>query len=136
MKPEIRYPDEGYDSLVNHMLVQQPLSPGNIIVKKTTPLRFFAIVHDIEQKPTWKKEWIARALEQLFYETERFKVKTLAMPLLGTIHGSMNDEDFIKLLLTTLPTGQLHSLKRIWLVDVHGRTNVAGTWKSGSDEFL
>ncbi len=116
VEPGIRYPAESYKSLVNHMIIQQPRSPGEIIVKKTHPLRFFAIIHDIKKKPTWKTEWIVEALEQLFHEIEKYKVTTLAMPLLGTIHGSLNDEDFIKLLIAALQVRQLHYPEKIWLV--------------------
>ena len=135
VEPEIRYPGESYDSLVNHMYVQQPRSPGEIIVKKSCPLRFCAIVHDIEQKPTWKEEWVATALKKLLYEIGKYQVKTVVMPLLGTVYGSMSDESFIKLLCVALRTVQPGYPEKIWL-DVHGRTNVAGTWKSRSDEFL
>jgi len=116
VEPEIREPYESYSTLVSQMITQQPRAPGEVIVKENHPMRYMAVVHNLEHKPTWKKIWIAKALEQIFCETINHRIKVIAMPMLGTIYGSLAVENFIALLRSALPTGHLSYPEKIWLI--------------------
>jgi O-acetyl-ADP-ribose deacetylase (regulator of RNase III) len=94
----------------------KPEKPGSVLVKATSPLQLLAVVHDLNQEPSWKEEWVAKALEEIFRETEQRKLHSLALPFLGTRHGSLDKERFLVLLRSTLEGIVTHSLKRIWLM--------------------
>jgi hypothetical protein len=87
-----------------------------VLVKGTSPLQLLAVVHDLNQEPSWKEEWVGKALEEIFRETEERKLHSLALPFLGTRHGSLGKERFLVLLRSLLERIATHSLKRIWLM--------------------
>jgi hypothetical protein len=94
----------------------KPEKPGSVLVKATSPLQLLAVVHDLNQEPSWKEKWIAKALKGIFRETEQRKLHSLALPFLGTRHGSLGKERFLALLRSVLEGIDTHSLKRIWLI--------------------
>ena len=114
--PEIREPCEDYKTLVFRMITQQPRLPGEVIVRKTCPARFLAVVHDLEQAPACKEEWVAHALDHIFSEAGSHRITTLAMPVLGTCYGTLQYETFITLLLSTLSGKSSIYPEKIWLI--------------------
>ena len=113
---EIREPYESYNTLVSQMITQQPRAPGEVIVKENHPMKFLAVIHNLEHKPTWKKIWIAKTLTRVFIESKNRKINTLAMPVLGTIYGSLEIENFIELFRSALATGNAAYPEKIWLI--------------------
>ncbi len=113
---EIKYPDDDFDTLINQMATGKTREPGQIIIKQEKPIRFQAIIYNINQEPSWKVEWIAFALKQLIEEINNYQIKTLAMPLLGTHHGKMAEEESIELLCASLATDQASLLEKLWLI--------------------
>ena len=107
---------ESYETLIGKMQDQAPLVPGQVIVKHTAPRRFIAIVYDIDRKPMYRMEWITTALEKLLRETETYKVRRIAMPLLGVTHGRCPDTKFMDLLCTMLPGVHAGCPEKLWLV--------------------
>jgi hypothetical protein len=90
--------------------------PGSVVIQRGRPRRLYTIIHDLEQDPTWREEWISAALETLFHETERLRLASLAMPLLGTRFGKFSSHRFIELLCNALHSApQLRPLK-LWLI--------------------
>lgn len=114
--PYISEPYESYEKLVSQMISQQPRLPGEVIVKGNHPMRFLAVIHDLELKPTWKEEWIANALGQIVKESENNSIKTIAMPVLGSIYGSLDYENFIALFRSALPIENFSYPEKIWLI--------------------
>jgi hypothetical protein len=113
--PTIVEPNESYEKLVSQMISQQPRSPGEVVVKGNHPVRLLAVVHNLELEPTWKEEWIANTLGHIFKESVNNKIKTVAMPVLGSIYGSLNYENFIELFRSALPPGNFTYPEKIWL---------------------
>lgn len=113
---EIEYPEDDFDTLINQMSHGKSRTPGQVIVKHDKPMRFQAIIHDIYQEPSCKVEWVAFALKQLSEEIKNHQIKTLAMPLLGTFHGKMAEEQSVELLCACLGTDQKSALEKLWLV--------------------
>jgi hypothetical protein len=97
--------------------------PGSVLVQRGKPRRLYAIVHDLEQEPTWREEWILGALENLLRLADRQHLSAVALPLLGSRFGSLDDEHFIGLLCRALETFPPNISLRIWLIvprqDVH-----------------
>ena len=109
-------PKEPLIKIMTRVIETQPKAPGSVLVKGENPLRFLAVVYDLNVEPTWKEEWILSALDAIFLEAERRKLRSIALPFLGTLHGSLEKERFIVLLRSLLEKTPLNHLKRLWLV--------------------
>lgn len=114
----------------------EPEEPGTVVVYGGIPLRFLAVVHDLDQVPSWKEEWIRKALENIIQEVERRRLGSIALPFLGTKHGSLEKSRFLALLrdflVQSLPSHPL----RIWLVMPGDQVDeiivwLEGEWKKG-----
>ena len=112
----VRMHSEHIIRIMTSIIETLPVAPGSVVVKSGHPLRLLAIVHDLNREPSWCEDWIADALEHVFRETIIRSFDSLALPLLGTVHGSFNIQKFINLLkhaLKRIPPGKL---KRLWLI--------------------
>jgi hypothetical protein len=112
----LKEPPEPIIRLLAELRAMKPEKPGSVLVKGKSPVKLLAVVHDLDQEPTWKEEWVAQALEGIFRETEQRKLHSLALPFLGTRHGSFDKERFLFLLRSTLEKIVVQSLERIWLI--------------------
>lgn len=102
--------------LANLMETKTLLSPGHVIIRGTKPFRLQAIVHDLDQEPICREPWIILALEQIIDNTEKRKISSLQMPLLGTRYGGIEIRQFLDLLLKKIAKEELQCLTRLWLV--------------------
>jgi hypothetical protein len=93
----------------------QPLVPGSVVVRHGEPLRFLAIVHDLDLEPSCDEAWVLSALEQVFVEAEARGLCAIGLPMIGTLHGKLAPERFMALLTDALQRGA-ESLQRIWLI--------------------
>lgn len=96
--PVISETKEKYETLVKKMEQQKPLEPGQLLVRKTSPVRFVAINYDIENKPICCEEWIESSLKKLFAECNNLKIISLAMPLPGKKYGNISRDTSMELL--------------------------------------
>lgn len=94
----------------------EPEKPGKVVVYEGSPLRFLAVVHDLDQEPSWREEWVGKALENIFQEVERRGLRSIALPFLGTKHGSLEMRHFVSLLVDFLEENSFSHPLRIWLV--------------------
>jgi len=114
--PEVREPEGARLRAFHEAYTAEPAAPGTVVVQGGNPLRLLAVVHDFSQDPSWREEWIAAALEAVLHEVDSRRVRTLAMPPLGRVHGSLPRERFVSLLRSALQTGAPRHLERIWVV--------------------
>ena len=112
----VRAPKESLMKIMTRVIATQPETPGKVLVRGKRPLRFLAVVHDLNQEPSWKEEWVADCLEKIFAEAESRKLKSIVLPFLGTLHGRLERRRFLKLLGHALSQTELSHLERIWLV--------------------
>ena len=96
----------------------RPETPGNVLVRAGTPLRLLAVVHDLDAEPTWREEWIETALAAILAEVVHRRLVSMAMPLLGARHGTLEPARFMRLLGRALVKGVPRdaALRQIWLV--------------------
>lgn len=114
---EIQQPDDKPIWYLSHKLESQPVqTPGSVIIRYETPLRLLAIVHDFDRDPSWKAEWVASALQNIFKLAEKKDITSLQLPVLGAQYGRFDLYDFLKLLVLELTKRQKNNLKRIWLL--------------------
>ena len=93
---------------------QQPREiVGNVLVKQSIPKRFIAIVYDVEHTPIGMKIWIEEAIQNILAQCDKHKIKILAMPLLGTSYGKLEEEIVIQLLQDSLLQNRQQTLKKI-----------------------
>jgi hypothetical protein len=90
--------------------------PGSILVLNGSPYRLYSVVHDLEQEPSWREEWVQKALENLLRLVERQHLSPLALPLLGNRFGNLAPERFIQLLCNAAERFPPSSNIKVWLV--------------------
>ena len=89
---------DSFPALVRKMEQQVQEIPGNVIVRKSSPKRFYAIIYDVEETPICRETWVKKALTNIFIYCETYKIKVLAMPLLGTSYGKLEEEKIVSIL--------------------------------------
>jgi hypothetical protein len=114
--PEVREPGIARLRAFHEAYAAEPATPGSIVVREGSPIRLLAVIHDLSQDPTWREEWVAAALEAALVEADSREVRTLAMPPLGRVHGSLPRERFVVLLRSALGTASSRHLEDIQLV--------------------
>jgi hypothetical protein len=114
--PEVAEVDEDPERVMAEVLATRPAEPGTVIVKGACPLRLLAVVHDLNEEPSWKEEWVVKALHGIFQEADKRRVRSLALPLLGTLHGSLEKQRFLVLLREVVERRPPRHLTRLWLV--------------------
>ena len=102
--------------LMTDLIEARPKSVGSVVVQGRNPLKFMAIVHDVNQDPTCREEWVQAALHAIFREAERRKLSTLGLPLIGTLHGKLAPLRFVDLFSRVLQQAAFTYLHRVWLV--------------------
>jgi len=112
----VRDPKVPLVRIMTRLMETQPELPGTVLVKGGSPARLLAVIHDLNQDPSWKEEWIAAALTGVFEGSERREVRSLALPLLGTVHGRLERKRAVELLARVLGQRPLQHLRRLWLV--------------------
>jgi len=117
---QVRDPKIPLTRIMTRLIDTKPATPGTVLVRGRRPLRFLAIVHDLNQEPSWKEEWIMHALSRIFQAAESRELQALALQMLGTVHGSLEKRRFIFLLRTAIEGAFFHHLKRLWLIVPHG----------------
>ena len=115
-KPDIIYePDKPAWLLANKLESQSLLKPGTVIKHGVKPLRLLAIVHDLDQEPSWSSEWISQSLDNIVKISSEHNLSVIQLPVLGSEHGRFELNEFLQLLVQTVSKNQ-GSLKKIWLV--------------------
>jgi len=99
------------DDVVQEMVAFEPESPGEILVKGN---RAFAIVHDLDQDPTCRPEWVDMAIRELFAYCDENDIQALAIEPLGCVHGKGNVDDFVAKVQLLASDG---SLERLWVME-------------------
>ena len=113
-------PDEEFDALVEAASKKSANTPGSVLVRKTKPLQFLAIVHDIDCEPTWREEWIASAINGTVEEAEWRRLESLGIPLIGTRHGNVEMRRVALWLGRCLSRTPFRYLKRVWVIAPEG----------------
>ena len=65
-------PEEHPIRLMRDLMNARPEPVGRVLVKGKNPLRFLAVVHDVDQDPTWKEEWVEKALVNIFQDIKSY----------------------------------------------------------------
>lgn len=93
-----------------------PERPGGVVLKGRNPYRLFAIVHDFDQEPSCRKEWVTGALDAGLAECRRLRVRAIATQVLGGRYGPITQEWFVAELARALWRNGDTALERIWVM--------------------
>lgn len=113
---KVRDPQKPLMHILTELIEIQPEIPGTVVVKGKHPCRLLAVVHDLDQEPTWQEDWIETALNNIFQEAEKRKLQSIALPFIGTLYGKLEKHRFIEILWQALNRVTPHYLKRLWIV--------------------
>ncbi len=114
--PTVRDPKIPLIRIMSNLIETRPQTPGAVLVQGDAPVRLLAIIHDFNEDPSWKEEWIEKAFQGIFEAAERMRLRSLALPLLGTVHGSLDRCRSVQFLAESLHRRLLHDLLFLWLV--------------------
>ncbi|MCE5243802.1 MAG: hypothetical protein ABFD98_09930 [Syntrophobacteraceae bacterium] len=115
-EPTVAEVDEHVVRLMTEAIEVQPAEPGSVSVRRGMPLKLLAVVHDLDRMPSWREEWVERALREVFWEVERRGLGAIALPMIGTLHGALRPDRFAELLRGIMCPFSFSSLRRLWLV--------------------
>jgi len=124
--PFVREVNAPTSELLEQAVRSEPRRPGTVVVKKGSPLRFHAVVHDLRLEPSWREEWIASALEGVLDEAHALGLKSVALPVLGALHGRLDPSRFCQMLVFALERDFVRSVENLWLVVVGDTATVGG----------
>lgn len=119
--PEFREPTEHPIRIWTAVHEMEPAETGSVSVKPGEPVKLLAVVHDLSADPTWKEEWVARALDEVFRCAEELGTRHLGLEALGAMHGRLPLERFLELLGDTLERHAASVPDRLWLIAPKGR---------------
>jgi ribosomal-protein-alanine N-acetyltransferase len=112
---ELRLPGEHPVRVLTEAHEAREEIPGTVVVRAGRPLTFLAVVHKLDEDPTWREEWVASALDEVAKEVDRRTLASIALPLLGAVHGKMAPEPSLALIRRALRRAP--TLRRVWLID-------------------
>lgn len=114
-EPAVCEPAETPVHLMTRLIETRPEIPGSVLVKGSGPYKIMAIVHDVNQEPTWKEAWVFRALKGALRAAERRGVKKIGLDMLGCMHGRLNPAQFTQLFSEIVKESPPVSIRRIWI---------------------
>ncbi len=85
------------------------------------PLALLAVVHDLARDPSWEDAWVAEALGGVFREVDRRRLRSLAIPMLDTVHGRLALRRSLELIRSAVERSAPECLERLWLVVPEGK---------------
>ena len=86
------------------------------MVKGRDPYRSFAIVHDFDQEPVCRREWVIGALKATLECCEQLRIGSLGMQVLGSRFGPVHEQWFVAQIQAMPAETPPHTLERICLM--------------------
>jgi len=114
---KIRIYDEHPVRLMTSLLNHKPETPGTIVTRGTSPYCFYAIVHDFDQYPSLKEDWVSSAVELALAKCADLRIQNLAMQVLGSTYGTQSEAWFLDLVTRYVSDQHLEFPRRILILD-------------------
>lgn len=102
--------------LANKLESQVLLTPGEVIVRDTTPLRLQAVVHDLDAVPSCSELWIFQAIQQVFEIAGSRGFASLQIPMLGCRFSNLQTGQFLGILLQIITRQRPSPINKLWLL--------------------
>lgn len=111
--PVMRYTEEHPVRLMTRVMEAKPKKPGSIVTNNAS---WYAVVHDLDADPTWRREWISQAYQTTLTLAEKKMIRQLGLPLLGSVHGKLPPADSLNLLIDAVKSLSFQHLKEILIL--------------------
>lgn len=89
---------------------------GSVIIQDHAPIRLLAVIHDVDQDPICRTESIMPAYQSVMMAVNKRNIVSLALPLLGTVHGKVPVNESIRFLSESVCEGFPAPLQQLWLI--------------------
>lgn len=113
----IRIYDEHPIRLMTSLLDHKPEPPGTIVIKGMSPYCFYAIVHDFDQNPSFREDWVISAIDVALLKCADLGIQVLAMQTLGSTYGTQPDGWFLGLLRKCLTNQYIEFPRQILILN-------------------
>jgi hypothetical protein len=91
-------------------------TPGTVRLAAGDPTRLLAVIHDLDREPSTCEEWVLAALRAVLDLCVERQLASVALPLVGSVHGVLPARTAADLLVTALVQGPGRPYpRRIWL---------------------
>ena len=110
--PVLREPKQHPVRTLTEAASVDPIRPGQVRVRGA---QWLAVVHDLSEAPTSRVEWVDAALAEIWRLVARHRVRALALPPLGAVHGGLDRAVAARRIGVALAAAP-PDLERIWLV--------------------
>lgn len=129
-------PAEDLGTLSRAAARAEPLAPGTVVPRPGDPPELLAVVHDLDRRPTWRAEWVDAALREVMREADARGASSLALPILGAVHGGIDPFRFLRGLEEAVRSTDPWALERICVlrpegVDAGTGRAMARRWEEG-----
>jgi len=111
--PVIRLPEEHPVRLMTDILSARPKKPGSVLTRNNS---WYAVVHDLDADQTCRREWVEKAYRTILRLAEHKRVRRVAIPLLGSVHGKFPPDDSLDLLINVLTSLSFQSLRTLLIL--------------------
>jgi hypothetical protein len=115
--------DPGFTEPVGHPLrlwnelhAAEPAPLGTVHPRGGRPLRLHAVIHELSEDPTWKPQSVFAALDGVLDQVGGRGLGSLALPVLGAVHGKLTADRFVDLLRGALGRHRPPCLRRLVLL--------------------
>ncbi|NJN45843.1 MAG: hypothetical protein HC808_04460 [Candidatus Competibacteraceae bacterium] len=109
----VRHTEEHPIRLMTALFDQQPLELGCVVVRGN---RLLAVIHDLDRDPTCCEQWVSQALHVCLKQADQLGLRSLALPLLGSVHGRIPYTRSLILISEAVSALSFQALRRIWLI--------------------
>lgn len=124
-EPVVRPVEAPLETLEQAALRSTGRAPGSAVFLPGRPGHIHAVIHELDQEPTWRADWIVAAALASFTAARRRGLTTLVTPLLGTVHGRATTEQAIDALARALGRAGAAQPHYLLLEDVSAETAAA-----------
>ena len=100
--PEVTPPAEPLTRIMTELLTAQPHPPGTVLVREGHPLVLLAVVHDFDEEPCCRLDWVRTALTRVLDVCRERRIGSVSLPLLGVTHGRLTPQEALTAIVSTL----------------------------------
>lgn len=122
--PVMRHTEEHPIRLMTKVAESKPHKPGSIVINMNS---WYAVVHDVDKDPTWKKEWIEKAYRQVLMLAEIKRIQKIGLPLLGSVHGNFDAVQSLAMLIEIINSTSFQVLQKLLILTPY--PDCTKTWK-------
>lgn len=108
--PVMRFTEEHPIRLLNSLSQGKSKRPGSVVINGSS---WYAVVHNLDAEPTSRLDWIKTAYGEIFRQAEVRRVRRIAVPLLGSVHGNMKPWESLELMLEEIAAARFLLLRNI-----------------------